>query len=244
MNAVVEAEVMQPSRIERLPAASVTPMHMLQAALDQGADLAKLEQLMGLQERWEAAQARKDYFEAMANFRRKHIHVGKSGEHKAGPLEGVTYAKLHDFVSAVSSPLSEFGLSASWKILRDEPGWIEVACIVAHQSGHTEQRTMGGPPDTGGAKNAIQARASTVSYLEKYTLKMALGLAEADDDNDAAGGGPDRITDSQAMDLEALISETGANREGFLKYLRVTDLRDLPAKKYQAACAALNARRK
>ncbi len=33
---------------------------------------------------------------------------------------------------------------------------------------------MGGPPDAGGAKNALQARASTKSYLERYTLKANL----------------------------------------------------------------------
>ncbi|WP_439586939.1 hypothetical protein [Hydrogenophaga sp.] len=43
---------------------------------------------------------------------------------------------------------------------------------------------MGGPPDAGGAKNAIMARASTVTYLERYTLKAITGLSEQDDDDD------------------------------------------------------------
>ena len=47
---------------------------------------------------------------------------------------------------------------------------------------------MGGPPDAGGAKNAIQARASTVSYLERYTLKAILGISEQEDDNDGGSG--------------------------------------------------------
>ena len=50
---------------------------------------------------------------------------------------------------------------------------------------------MGGPPDTGGAKNAIQARASTKSYLERYTLKAITGLSEQDDDDDGGGGAHD-----------------------------------------------------
>lgn len=33
---------------------AITPMHMLQVAMEKGADLDRLQQLMGLQERWEA----------------------------------------------------------------------------------------------------------------------------------------------------------------------------------------------
>jgi len=51
---------------------------------------------------------------------------------------------------------------------------------------------MGGPPDAGGAKNAIQARASTKTYLERYTLKAICGLSEQDDDDDGAGGSSSR----------------------------------------------------
>jgi len=45
---------------------------------------------------------------------------------------------------------------------------------------------MGGPPDSGGAKNAIQARASAVSYLQRYTLKAICGVAEQGEDTDGA----------------------------------------------------------
>ena len=43
---------------------------------------------------------------------------------------------------------------------------------------------MGGPPDSGGAKSAIQARASSKSYLERYTLLGITGLASSDGDKD------------------------------------------------------------
>ena len=36
---------------------AITPMAMLQIAVQQGADLEKLEKLMALQERWEATEA-------------------------------------------------------------------------------------------------------------------------------------------------------------------------------------------
>jgi hypothetical protein len=48
--------------------------------------------------------------------------------------------------------------------------------------------SFGGPPDAGGAKNAIQARASTKTYLERYTLLAILGLSSKDADADGGKG--------------------------------------------------------
>ena len=62
--------------------------------------------------------------------------------------------------------------------------WLEVTCTLKHVGGHSESVSMGGPPDAGGAKNALQARASTKSYLERYTLKAICGVAEGGDDTD------------------------------------------------------------
>jgi len=55
---------------------------------------------------------------------------------------------------------------------------------------------MGGPPDAGGAKNAIQARASTKTYLERYTLKAITGLSEQDDDTDGNAERDEELRDS------------------------------------------------
>jgi len=81
--------------------------------------------------------------------------------------------------------LSKHGLSASWKLTKDEAQWIEVSCTIKHILGHSESVSMGGPPDAGGAKSPIQARASTVSYLQRYTLKAICGVSEQGDDTDS-----------------------------------------------------------
>jgi hypothetical protein len=46
---------------------------------------------------------------------------------------------------------------------------------------------MSGEPDTSGGKNNIQAKGSTMTYLQRYTLNLALGIC-TEDDNDGAGG--------------------------------------------------------
>jgi hypothetical protein len=54
---------------------------------------------------------------------------------------------------------------------------MEVTCILRHELGHSETASMGGKPDVGGAKSPIQARASTKSYLERYTFMAVTGQA-------------------------------------------------------------------
>ena len=160
-------------------------------AVQQGADLDKLERLMALQERWEATEARKAYDTAFAAFKADAVRIVKNRRVTAGPLSGKSYAELFSVVNAVTPALSRHGLSSSWKITKDEPQWLEVTCTIKHVAGHTESVSMGGPPDVGGAKNAIQARASTVSYLERYTLKAITGLSEQDDDDNGGKGDDD-----------------------------------------------------
>lgn len=174
-----------------LPAETVHPGELLRMAMTSGRDIDTIERLMGLQDRYEATVARKAFNAALSQFHAEHIKVVRATPMKQGPMAGMKYARLSDFTKAIAEPLAAAGLSVSWRLLQDAKDWLEVACVVRHVLGHQEETRMSGPPDQTGSKNAIQARASTVSYLEKYTLKMALGLAEQDDDDDGNGGDGD-----------------------------------------------------
>lgn len=162
------------------------------AASDPNFDVAKLQQLLEVKERWEAAEAKKAYVTAFAAFKSTALRIIKNRGITDGPLKGKRYADLFAVVDAIVPTLSRYGLSHSWSIVKDEKDWIEVACILTHVGGHSETRTMGGPPDAGGAKNAIQARASTVSYLERYSFLAIVGMAATDQDDDGRGGHQDR----------------------------------------------------
>jgi hypothetical protein len=117
-------------------------------------------------------------------------------------------------VNAVTPALSRHGMSTSWRITKDEKDWIEVTCTLSHVNGHSESVSMGGPPDAGGAKNGIQARASSVTYLSRYTLKAILGLSEQDDDNDGGMACDEWITRIDEIptekDLNHLVREASA----------------------------------
>jgi len=157
-------------------------------AMDPNFDVAKLEQLLAVKERWEAHEAKKAYNEAFSAFKAEAIEVIKNRQVTDGPLKGKKYAELFSVVDAVTPMLSKHGLSHSWQV-KSEKDLIAVTCTLKHVLGHSESVMIDGPPDVGGAKNAIQARASTITYLERYTLKAVCGIAEQGDDTDGNGNG-------------------------------------------------------
>ena len=164
--------------------------------LDRGAKLDEIERIMNLKDRMDAKTALQQFNEAFSLFKAESIRIIKNTTVKDGPLKGRGYAELFAVVDAVTPALSRFGLSTAWKRTKDEAQWIEVTCVLRHVGGHSETVSMGGPPDSGGAKNAIQARQSTESYLQRYTLKSILGVAEGGEDNDGAGATDDVMLDA------------------------------------------------
>src|ERR1700744_6384662 len=59
--------------------AVITPMAIIQTAMDQGVDIDRLRALMELQERWEANEARKAYYAAMKQFKDNAPIIHKTG---------------------------------------------------------------------------------------------------------------------------------------------------------------------
>lgn len=197
-----------------LAVAENSPAAMLLALHDRGASLEQIEKMMELQAKWERGQAEKAFNAAFAAFRGEDLQVLTDKARTNGPLSGQRYATLHAYVKATKEALSKHGLTASWKVTRDEPEWIEVTCVLKHAQGHFETVSMGGPPDNGPARNVLQARHSTVSYLERYTLKAICGLAEQDDDDDGAGGARAGDDGHEDADLELRQAGRDASMEG------------------------------
>lgn len=184
---------------------AATPMSMLAVAVQRGMDAATIQGLMDLQDRFEAKEALKAFNVAFSAFKAEAVQIIKNKTVDTGPLTGKKYAELFAVVNAITPALSKHGLSAAWKLTKDEKEWIEVTCTIKHILGHSESVSMGGPPDAGGAKSAIQARASTVSYLERYTLKAICGVSEQNDDTD--GSKAEGMSDETLDHFTKLIQE-------------------------------------
>ncbi len=153
---------------------------------DGNMDVAKLTELLVLQERWDATEAKKEYVQAMSAFKANPPKIIKDRTVNYSTSKGTTnykHATLHNVTSCLNKALSEHGLTASW-VTSQENGNVKVTCVIVHTMGHSESTSLSAPPDATGSKNAIQAIGSTVTYLQRYTLLALTGLATADQDND------------------------------------------------------------
>lgn len=167
-------------------APSATPADLLRIAVENGADLDRLERLMALQERWEANEARKAYVAAMTAFKAEKLTIVKG---KKVEYVGTSYmhAELSDVTDVICPALARHQLSHRWDVSQ-EGERITVDCVITHVLGHSERVTMQALPDNSGKKNAIQQVASTITYLQRYTLLAATGVATKGQDDDGRGG--------------------------------------------------------
>ena len=187
-----------------LPAA--TPMELLRIAMSQNADIDKLAKLLELQERWEKNEAKKAFVRALSEFKANPPEITKNRHVKFGSTE-FDHATLDHVTDQIGAALSAHGLSHTWS-MRQENNAIYVTCTLTHKDGHSESVTLSASADTSGSKNAIQAIGSTVTYLQRYTLLAATGLAARNSDDDGAqGGGESKMEDlSEKLDWIASAS--------------------------------------
>jgi hypothetical protein len=212
-----------------------TPMEMLARAINTGASPETLEKFMAMSERWEANQARRLYDKAIAAAKAEIKPIAKNKTANRGGAGSYKYATLSAIESAVVPALSAHGLSYRFRTNTDDKR-ITVTCIIAHEGGHSEENSLAAGADTSGAKNAIQALGSAVTYLQRYTLLAALGLSATDDDDGAAATDRwgDRISDEQVSELKDLLAGINRTGEEYARYKGLTSLSDIRVGWFQA----------
>ena len=186
-------EVDKKNEIETIQSENITPMNMLQIAVQQNAPVEQMERLWALNEKVEAANAKKAYVAAMAKFKQNPPSIIKdklvSYENNDGTMTSYSHASLGNVVDKIIESLADYGFSHRWDVKQPQGGQIEVTCIITHEQGHSEIVMLSSSRDDSGKKNNIQQLSSAVTYLQRYTLLAATGLAthEMDDDGRSAG---------------------------------------------------------
>lgn len=162
---------------------------IIQQSIEKGTDIETMEKFIKLQREEEDRQAERAFNNALSQLQSNMPEISKTGKAsfptKNGGKMEYNFDQLNDICNAIRPLLFDAGLSYSWKQNQDANG-ITVKCTIKHKHGHSESNQMIAPPDGSGMKNAIQQIASTVSYLQRYTLKAALGIASSDDDGAAS----------------------------------------------------------
>jgi hypothetical protein len=234
----------------RAPAnTKTTPMELLKQAI-AGGNVEIAEKMMGLQERWEKNNARKAFDAAMADAKAKIPVINKNRKVDFTSAKGRTHYKHEDMAEiarTVDPLLTDQGLSYRYRT-SIEGANVTVTCIISHRLGHSEETTLSAGRDETGNKNSIQAVGSTVTYLQRYTLKAALGLAASDDDDGKSAGKTATKTDAvddkpitpdQAKTLIELVDTSGVGGKRFCEKYGLEKVGDLPAKSLAEATKAL-----
>jgi len=173
-----------------------SPERFIEMAIEKGSDVESLSKLMDLYDRWTDNQARIAFEGAMKDFQAvcppmKRTKSLTMKNKKTGNMMDISkYAPLPEIWETIKPHLKDCDLTARYDF-ESTPDEIRVGCKITHVQGHTETTWLSGPAEDSGVKNPLQARASTTTYLQRYTLIGALGITTADaDDDGAASGGP------------------------------------------------------
>lgn len=236
---VVDAEVVvlaqAPVAVQPAPA-SINPMVMIDRALSTGASIETLERLMDLQERWQAGESKRAFGSALAFAKADFDAIVKNRTVDFTSQKGRTNYKhedLSEIERAVGPALSRNGLSYRWRTTQDAR-MVSVTCILSHRDGYSEETTLQAPVDESGNKNPIQGIGSTITFLQRYTLKAALGLAVSHDDDGRSAGqqqpaAPSELTAKQAAHIRDLIAKSGTEEAKFLQVAGAESVEDIAA---------------
>lgn len=164
-------------------------------AMNADIDPDRIERFIALKERMDKEAARKSFAAALAEMQadmpvieeRGQISYGKDkeGNDKGGP----SYALWEDINEAIRPLLKVHGFALMFRTGQTPEGKIIVTGILSHREGHSEETTMVLMHDSSGAKNAVQAMGSSISYGKRYTAGALLNITSRGEDDDGVAGG-------------------------------------------------------
>lgn len=267
--AQMAARLTEPVPAAKVPAAAVprqvqprpvsagerTSLDIVHAALASG-NVEMYREAVALAKELDAIAARKAFDNAMAAAKAKITVIKKNRRvqfesRKAGAAStDYAYEDMAAIARAIDPILSDHGLSYRFRVSSEVNQPVQVTCIISHRDGHSEETSLRAGRDESGNKNAIQAIGSTVTYLQRYTLKAALGLAAAHDDDGNASEQPaevaaepapagDGISAAQIEQIRTALKEKGASQLAFLQWAHRKRFEDIPAIHFESCMKAI-----
>jgi hypothetical protein len=234
-----------------LPAAQerreLTPMEMVGRALEMGVSADILKQMMDLRDREEARNAKIAFTKARAAAKAEIRPIIKTREVDYTPQGKSRVNYRHEDLAGIEEQISpilaKYGLSYSYESDNGPDKPITITCVLEHVDGHSTRTPLTAGADNSGGKNSLQAIASAVTYLQRYTLKLALGLSVSHDDDGkaAAGQGDDEATinPAQLKRLETLIAETDTDIAKFCELGKIDALAEILQRDFDSAVRLL-----
>lgn len=245
-------------QLATIPNQSVEPSvaQILSAAVQGGVtaeNVAVVKELLAMQKEIREDESKRDFARDFVALQRAipAMEASKNVKNKDGSHR-FSYAPFEEIMADVK-PLAHahnFGITFDTET-HDRS--VTVHCILIHASGHEKRnkqtvRIGSGPPGSSEA----QADGAATSYAKRFALCAALNIT-IETDREEAGAG-EAITEAEAEELEAGVSETGIDPLKFLKWLKAipqdaeefwpADFRKITAERLEEAREQIAKRRK
>ena len=163
--------------------------------------------------------------------------IENANKNAANPHFRSKYADLAEVLNTIRPVFAKHGLS-----LIQSPGFdgsmARVTTVLAHQSGGYMTSTASCVP----AKADAQGIGSATTYLRRYSAAAVAGIAQEDDDGNAAAHNKPHavVTAEQAATVRDMLESTGSDTDKFCAAFECDSVDALPSSKYASAVAALN----
>lgn len=214
----------------------INALYLIDRAIENNIDIEKFEKLISLAQMLEREKAKRDFYESFSKFQSSIPTIFKNSEVNMGyGKPKYNYATLSDIITNIQKPLGEANLSFRWEISNNND-IIEVTCILSHSGGYELQTSIQAGKDATPGKSNVQAIASTITYLKRYTLVSLLGIGTADPDDDAQStinvdkkqeiDGKDKIIEQIKNELKNCKDEDGVKRI-WSKYQKYSSDKDI-----------------
>lgn len=176
---------------------AITPLSILQTAVEKGASIETVERLVKLQREMMEYDAKLAFDNAMQKAQQQMRRIGVDANNPQTHSKYATYAKID---GAIRPIYTAEGFSLSFDTAEaPNPDIVRLVCYVSH-SGYTRTYKLDMPADGKGAKGGdvmtkTHATGAALTYGKRYLLNMIFNLAigETDDDGNGAGSISDQV---------------------------------------------------
>ena len=219
-------------------ATAMTPMALMQHAIDRGASPEALQQLYALHKQVQADEAAALFADRLAAFQQDCPQIRKMRAATFGGGDtAYHYAALDDIMRQIQPLLTKHGLTPAFSADLSEDGKITAICTI--RCGIHEHRSTVTLPTPSGVKvNDTQRAGMALSYAKRYALCMALNIVVTDEDNDAQHMG-EPITEQQAIQIQEMLEACDGDLDGFLRFAGAPSIPEIPASAYKRCIDAL-----
>lgn len=212
-------------------------------AADPSLDVAKMNGILDIQIRMMDRQAEIDFSNALAKVQAKMPRIKKSGQIVIKGQVMSSYAKYEDIDAVIRPILLEHGFSLRFNS-KSTGDKIIVYGTLSHEGGHSITDEIPLTIEASGAKNSVQGVGSTITYGQRYLVKMMLNLVFEGEDDDGQKASLIPVSDDQAQEISDLLRTTGAPLPEFLNFIGAKSIEAIDTRDYERAISAINRRAK